>query len=101
MTVYLQHVTGVEFDLVSVHDYTFEPTSVYSHWIVSAWPMTPFIPSTYSMICPRAESAGRGKEKQKVRETEQIYLEDSAPRKTKNMDWQLCVARGSFGSSSK
>jgi len=48
--------------------YTFEPTRVYSHWIVSACPMTPFIPSTYSMICPRAEEEG-GEKKLNVRGT--------------------------------
>lgn len=37
---------------------TLEPARVYSHCIVSACLMTPFIPSTYSMICPRAERGG-------------------------------------------
>lgn len=34
--------------------FTLDPTRLYSHWTVSLWEMRPFIPSTYSMIWPRA-----------------------------------------------
>lgn len=43
---------------------TLEPTRVYSHWTVSLWDMRPFIPSTYSIIWPRAG----GKETERRRE---------------------------------
>lgn len=33
---------------------TLEERREYSHWTVDRWLMTPFMPSTYSITCPRA-----------------------------------------------
>lgn len=46
--------TNNNFKAVFTTKRNFEETREYSHWIVGLCSITPFIPSTYSITCPKA-----------------------------------------------